>query len=34
VGPILNIEGAARDATAKAHARRVLIALSAAAEHA
>ena len=30
IGPILTIEGAARDTTAKAHARRVLIALSAA----
>ena len=30
VGPVLAVEGLARDATAKAHARRVLVALSAA----
>ncbi len=34
VGPVLGIDAKPQDATAKAHARRVLIALSAAAEHA
>jgi DEAD/DEAH box helicase domain-containing protein len=34
VGPVLGIDAKPQDATAKAHARRVLTALSAAAEHA
>lgn len=34
VGPVLAIDAKPHDATAKAHARRVLTALSAAAEHA